>query len=240
MVSNAKWAKGTTLTRGGSLIAELTNIDGPELSRDTIDVTSHDSANDYKEFIGGLKDGGEIALEGNFIPGDTNGQIGLQIDFEAGTVQSFVMTFPTAMATTWTFSGVVTKFKTSAPHDDKAKFSASIKVSGKPALGITISAGLTTPWLSANAGTLNPAAAALVYEWVLPEANGVASVILTPTAAAGTIVITCGASSQTVVSGQPSSAITIGAAGTVTEIVITVTETSKAPRTYKIYVSRAP
>ncbi|WP_425291261.1 hypothetical protein [Dehalococcoides mccartyi] len=42
-----------------------------------------------------------------------------------------------------------------------------------------------------------------------------------------------------VATGIASSAITLGAAGSVTVITIVVTETGKAPKTYTIYLSRA-
>lgn len=44
-------------------LADVTNVSGPGLSRETIDVTSHGSPDAWMQFIGGLKDGGEVSLE---------------------------------------------------------------------------------------------------------------------------------------------------------------------------------
>ena len=50
-------ALGTTLSIGEvpTLVAGLTSIGGLELSADTIDVTTLDSEDGYREFIGGFK-----------------------------------------------------------------------------------------------------------------------------------------------------------------------------------------
>ena len=49
-------------------IANVTSISGPSISRNVYDVTAHDSTNSYMEFIGGLKDGGEISFDLNWDP----------------------------------------------------------------------------------------------------------------------------------------------------------------------------
>ena len=72
----ARKAFGTKLKRGEEYVARLTNLTPPELSRDDIDVTDHDSPDGFREFVPGLKQAGEVALEGNLIPTD-NTQTGL-------------------------------------------------------------------------------------------------------------------------------------------------------------------
>lgn len=238
-MSNAKGAFGTTFTRAGNAVAELTNISGISKTGETIDVSNHDSPSQFREFIGAMKDGGEVALEGNLIISDANGQVGLNSDLDAGTVQTFAITFPAAVGAAWNFTGIVTKFETTAPFDGKLGFSASIKVSGKPTLSITASTGLTTPFFAINnSAVINPAPAGNVYNYVATVLTGVTSVVVTPTASAGTIVITANGASQTVTSGQASSAIALGNAGSVTTITVTVTETGKTPKVYTILVSR--
>lgn len=241
----AKWAYGTTLTRAANPIAELDDIGTPNRKAATIDVTTHDSANGYMDFIGGLRDGGEIALKGNFYPGDTNGQVGLRDDLDAGTLQAFVLTFPAAMAATETFSGIVTGFQTGAPVAGKVPFAATIRVSGKPVLAVTLSAGI-----SAMTGTEQQALAALVFvpaflisKFLYQDAVDTAStwVKLIVTAAAHVITITTpdlNTLSQTVASGVESGPITIGAADTVTKINVNVKETNKVAKNYVIYITR--
>lgn len=133
-------ALGTILKIGDTTpvtVAGLTSIGGLELSADTIDVTTLDSDGGYREFIGGFKDGGEVALEGYFDATTGKGQKELYDLFESGTVEGFSIVFPAVTKTSWEFQGVVTGFTTGADLEDPLAFSATIKVSGKPTLTVT-------------------------------------------------------------------------------------------------------
>jgi hypothetical protein len=153
-----------------------------------------------------------------------------------GSSDEYTVTFPTAMATTLTFSALVTAFETSAPFDEKASFTATLKITGKATLNVTASDGLTTPFFSVSeSGDINPDAASAVYTYVVTFLTGVSTFTVTPTAAAGVIKV----DGNTVATGEASSAITLGAAGTVTEVTITVKETNKTTKTYTLYCSRA-
>lgn len=234
MTTAAKAAFGTTLARNGSIIAELTNIGSPKLSLDTQEVTSHQSANSYKEYIGTLLDGGEAAIEGNFIPSDTDGQVGLITDMEAKTVQSFVITFPPAILATWTFTALVTAFEVGdTPVDGVLTFSATLKISGKPTLAITASNNLTG--LTLTTATLYPAFAAGVYDYVADSIGN--SLTVTPTFAAGICTVTANGASQAVATGVVSSVISLGADGAMTTITIEIQETGKVAKTYTVRVA---
>lgn len=126
-------AKGTTFKFGTQSVGSLSSIGGVAASADTIDVTTLDNADGYKEFIGGFKDGGEISLSGYFDYADA-GQKALYAAFESGEVSDCEILFPTAMACKWTFDGVVTAVETGAELDGAVSFSCTIKVSGKPTL----------------------------------------------------------------------------------------------------------
>lgn len=234
MTTEAKSAFGTTLMKGATPIAELTNIGGPSLSADIIEATSHDSADGYREFLQGLRAGGEISIEGNFVPGNA-GQVALTTDLNDGTLDAYTITFPAAMATTWTFNAIVIAFECSAPFDDKASFSATLKVSGKPSLNVTASAGLTTPFFAiSESAVIVPSPANAVYTYVATVLTAITSVTVTPTATAGVIKV----NGNVVATGEASSAITLGVAGSVTEITITVKETNKTIVTYTISLAR--
>ena len=133
-------AFGTKLKRGGTAgtaIAEVTDISGPGMEADTIEMTSHDSTSGWKEFIGGLKDGGEIELEINYLPANATHKYaagGLLYDLDAGTANSYALVFPDAATTMWTFSAIVTGFEVGAPIDDKLSAAVTFKVTGKPTL----------------------------------------------------------------------------------------------------------
>ena len=130
MASEAFSAKGTILAIGSDPIAEIKSIRGPSESAQLLEVTSHDSEGNYREVIAGFLSGGEIAIEGNFIPGDTDGQVALHDALQDRGLDSYTLTVPSTPETIFTFDGIVTAFETSFPFDDVASFSATITISG--------------------------------------------------------------------------------------------------------------
>lgn len=117
-------------------IAEVFNISGPSESVDALDVTNHDSSNEFREFIAGLRDGGEVNFEFNFKSTDTTGQIALHTDFQAGTARTCQITLPDSLGNI-SGTAICTKWEPSFPHDGPARVSCTIKYSGKPTLTIS-------------------------------------------------------------------------------------------------------
>lgn len=228
---------GTTFSWNSQTVAKLTAINGIELTADMVDVTTHQSADGYKEQIPGLLDAGEVALEGLFEYTDTTGQQAMMTDFNSKTSRTGVITFPAATGASWSFTGYITKIKIGdAPVDGAIPFSASIKPTGKPTFAVAASAGLTTPFFAiSESAVITPAPAADAYTYVATVLTGITSVTVTPTATAGTITV----NGVTVASGEASGSIALGAAGSVTEVTIVVTEANKSPKTYKVYITRA-
>lgn len=248
MVTQAVHSQTAVLERTGAFnkIAEVKSITGPELSLNAVDVTHQNSPNAFKEFIGGLRDGGEITIEGNFYPGDTNGQKGLYDDLVAATVQDFRITFPAATGTVWTFKGLVTKFGTGAPLDDALSFSVSIKITAMPTLGITASSNMTA-W--AGIEETGPAAlthiptpfAAGTYEYSCDPIN-TASTWIKMTCTHATAVIKVHNSFNdtwvTLTTAVQSEPMALGLADTITDFIIEIKETDKAPVYYYIRIMR--
>ena len=138
-------AFGTQLQRGNDAasvfqtIANVTNIAGPGRTRATIDVTAHDSADGYMEFLGSLRDGGEVTLDINYDPRETTHAL-LDADFDTDeTPRAYrVVLFPgTDDEHTWNLRAVITDLSDEFPYDDKMSRSVTLKVSGKPALSET-------------------------------------------------------------------------------------------------------
>ena len=235
MTSSAISAFGVTLTRGGNLIAENIKVSPPKEKLETIDVTSHDSANKYREYIGGVLDAGEVSIEGNYIAGDTLGQIGLRTDMRARTIQTFVLTFPTAITQTCTFTALVTNVELGElTIEGKLTFSATLKVTGMPVWAITSSVNVTA--LTITTATLYPTFAAASYQYEGTTTG--TSITVTATFAAGTATATNGTSTVALTSTVASAALALGSAGTVTTITITVTETGKVPTIYVLRIAK--
>lgn len=123
-------APGTTYTT----IANVTSIGGPDRSRETIDVTAHDSPNGWMEFIGGLKDGGEVSLDINYDPGETTHDLDDDFDDVVPRNYRIIILPDTADEHTWQISGIMTGLEDEFPYDDKMARTLTIKVSGKPTL----------------------------------------------------------------------------------------------------------
>lgn len=130
-------AFGTQLQRGDgagpevfTAIANVTDITPPGLERETYDVTAHDSEEAWREFIGGLKDGGEVELELNYDPREHDA---LVADFDDANPRNYKVVWPGTLGN-WAFKALITNFEPEAPHDDKLAASATFKVSGKPVL----------------------------------------------------------------------------------------------------------
>ena len=103
------------------------------MSQETIDVTTLDSAGEFREYIGGFKDGGEVTASGYFDPSDP-GQQAVYTAMENSTVEKFTIQFPASMGASWEFDGVVTSFQTTAELEEAIGFEITIQVSGKPTL----------------------------------------------------------------------------------------------------------
>lgn len=132
-------AFGTELQRGDgagtevfTAIANVTSIKGPELSRETIDVTAHNSDDAWMEFVGGLKDGGEVSCDINYDPALHDVLAG---DFDDVDPRNYKLAFPVTPAVVWSFTAILTEFSSEAPYDDKLAASLTFKVSGKPTIG---------------------------------------------------------------------------------------------------------
>lgn len=129
--STAESATGTTFTWNSVLIAEVNTVGDLDLTADDIDVTHYTSDDQYKEYIPGMKDGGEITITGNLLSGDS-GQASLITDFNSGTKYTGLITLPNTDASTWSFTAYVKGFKHTMPINDKLGFEAVLKISGKP------------------------------------------------------------------------------------------------------------
>jgi predicted secreted protein len=231
----ANRAVGTKFQIGANFVSEITSITGLELGADTIDTTSLDSDGGYREFIGGFKDGGEVGIEGFFAPGGV-GQAAIYAAYEAGSVDSYTITFPAALGASWVFTGVVTAFKTSADLEEAISFEATIKVSGKPTLSLTPSANLTALTGTGTAGALAPAFAGTTYNYSY-SFTGASMTVTATLAGANLKLYVDGVFAQNLTSGAPSAAIPFAAVGS-KRLTIFENENGKSQKTYDIVAIR--
>ena len=233
-MTEAVWAHGTVLKKGATAIAELTNINGLNLDSDEIDVTHLESPGGYEEIIQSIRRTGVVSIEGNFVPGDP-GQAALMADYLAGTVAAYTIDFSGAgLGAEWNFDAYVKMApSTEAETAGKIPFSAELRVTGQPSLDLTYSGNITT--IAISEGTLAPAYAGTITQYVADVATGISTLDITVTEAGAGALTVNGAAVSTGV-GHP---VTLGAAGSVTTFVVARKETGKVPRRYTINIARA-
>jgi len=134
-MSDGLHGHGAILTLGGTAIGNIISIGGPDMSKDAIDKSTMDSTNKWREFFGGMKDGGEISLEINY-DGTALGTANLLAAQMTETAQSVALVFPDGTNSTassdFSFSGFLTALGHAIPLDDKVTQSVTIKVTGTP------------------------------------------------------------------------------------------------------------
>jgi len=129
--------KGTEFRRWNSSlgswesIAQITNITGPGMSRDTIDTTALDTAGGYRTFITGFRNPGTITLTMNFTR-DTYEQ--MKTDFEDDNTKNYEILLPDDDNTSLYFAGLVTELPLAIPPDDKIVADVTIQISGQVTL----------------------------------------------------------------------------------------------------------
>ena len=131
-------AFGTSLSRNNGTtfdpIGNITTVSGPGISRETLDVTAHDSADMWREFVGSLIDGGEVSADLNWDPTATVGATSitetLLADFENTDPVSYEVAFPDGSK--FEAPLLITGFEPDAPYDDKLAASLTFQVAGKP------------------------------------------------------------------------------------------------------------
>lgn len=132
MTTAATRGFGTLLKRNGTTVAEARDITGPGMSRETVDVTTHDSTGGWREYIAGALSGGEVSFDCNFLPANATQSYaaGLIKDMVDGTLQTFTLQYTDTGTTTASFSAFVTAFTPKAPVEGLLSASVTLKISG--------------------------------------------------------------------------------------------------------------
>lgn len=123
-------------------IAQITGIEGPGMTKETIDVTALDSTGGYRKFISSFRDGGDVSLTMNYT---RDGYDAMKAAYEADCDFDYEIVLPdgnrdnpicttsldTAKNTTFQFKGIVTELPISVSTDSQVTMNVTVKVSGK-------------------------------------------------------------------------------------------------------------
>ena len=193
----------------------------------TIDVTNKQSGG-WEE---SLPDNRSWSIDANalYVPDDTAYEA-LEAAWEAQ--EAVQVLWEEANGDTYEGDAYITDFPKSAPHKDAVTIDVTFQGSGELERTTAVSSGLTD--LETDTGTLVPDFANDTYTYVLEVITGTTTVEVTPTFGAGATTVNGSA-----VDTGNAIEVTLGAAGSVTPIVVVNKETNKRPVTYTVYVSRA-
>lgn len=109
-------------------IAEITNITGPGMSRESIDTTALDTDGGYRTFITGFRNAGTVTLAMNFRRDEYET---MKTDFESDDLQNYEIVLPDDDNTSLEFEGLVTELPLAIPPDEKVTADVTIQISGQ-------------------------------------------------------------------------------------------------------------
>lgn len=113
-------------------LSETTTLSLPPVSRDTIDSSHECAPNEWRTFVTGLKNGGEISVEMNFIKAQYNTLLG-----EFATQTSKPRRIVYLDGSYFTFNGTLISMEAPIATAGKLLVVAKFKIDGEPALTIT-------------------------------------------------------------------------------------------------------
>lgn len=116
----------------GTAIAEITNLDGPNVERDSLEVTNMQSASSSKEFIAGLIDSGEVTLAINYLPQNATHKL-ILTDLQAASsaaTKGYTLTLPDSGTSVCTCSMFVKSFKITGAVAGVLTASVTFKATG--------------------------------------------------------------------------------------------------------------
>lgn len=138
-MSIAVIASGTLLKIGDgtspedfTTVPEMMKLSGPAVKFDLLDVTSHDSAGFFREYIPGLADGDNVGGDMNWRPSNAV-HIALRVDSYARTLRNFQVVFPDSSDNTVLVSSYISNISPDASIGAVLKASVTMKVTGLPA-----------------------------------------------------------------------------------------------------------
>ena len=120
-----------TTTTGDLNLGSVRKIGGPSVSFNDIDTTCMDSSSNYKTFVAGLGDPGEVTVSLVYDPTNTGHK---RLAYYAGqrSVKTFKHYHGSTGGTEQTFSAYVKGYGRETPMDDLITSDVTLKVSGKP------------------------------------------------------------------------------------------------------------
>ena len=118
-------------TSGGTFasVGSIRDVVPPPLSRDAVESTDMDSPERWNEYIGGMKDAGELSFDMTFDPGSSE-HTAFMTDLNTDEAGYYKLIFPDSSE--WGFSALLTGYEPDVPIKEKMTANVTFKLSGKP------------------------------------------------------------------------------------------------------------
>lgn len=125
-----KLGDAATPTETFTTVAEITDVELPEIKLDSEDATSHDS-NGWEEVIATILSGGEPSFKANWLPthatqNETTGVLAVIMNRQK---RNWKIVLPNSVKT-FSFAAIVSNFKPGAPLKGKLTAEFKLKISG--------------------------------------------------------------------------------------------------------------
>lgn len=140
MSEKAKPGYGTLVHRGNGaspeafeVLGEVGDIKGPNLDSEELDGTDQQSLGGFKEKVQGLRDGGTISFQINWLP-ETQSHQNLFADYYSGIPHTYRITFKGAGAFRFVCRAFVKSLPVESVIKGKRTSSVTLTVTGKPTL----------------------------------------------------------------------------------------------------------
>ncbi len=116
---------GVTTPTSFTSLTEVYEVSLPDTEVDEVEATHYGSANNFKEFIAGLEDGGEVEVQLNYTKTQCD-----TLDLMRRTIKEWLITMPDVSY--WRFPGYIKKMSGAIPDQDKVSVKVTIRVTGRP------------------------------------------------------------------------------------------------------------
>jgi hypothetical protein len=139
MASDAEWSlgdfieigDGATPTEIFTRIPEVRNITFNRGTRTRVDTSSHDSTKPYRDNVPTFFEGGQLVLDGNYLPNNSIQQM-VEDRSESDLATNFKVKIEDgAGQVVWSGKGFVTSFNPTMNFDDARRFAATIDLTGQ-------------------------------------------------------------------------------------------------------------
>lgn len=112
-------------------VPEVSRMNTPSVRVEQVDVTSHDSAGGFREYLAGFKDAENVTVELNWVVGNVVHDF-LRTIADAGTTVNWKQTIKGTGDKVCAFSGYIESLQVQVNAGEAQKATMVIRVSGQP------------------------------------------------------------------------------------------------------------